>query len=523
MGKRARIDEQQPPADADADYWARAADADEHAGAHTGAHAAPHVLYLDSIDRRLLDFDFEKVCSVTLSNMNIYACLVCGKYFQGRGKRTPAFLHSINDGHRVFIHLETTQVYILPENYAVDDASLHDIQRLLKLPFDEGTIARLDAPDMHARGLGTLTYIPGYVGLNNIAHNDAMNVVVQALAHVPPLRNYCLRGGERADRRTPAPAVSTVTAAAGRLAQSTELVRRFATLVRRIWNPHAYKAQVSPHEFLQEVASASGGRFKHTEPADPVEFLGWLLNRLHFDLAGGPAAGRRRRTVVSECFQGRLRVEAQDVVVRTDFDDAGVAPDARVDHVPFWLLALDLPPVPVFHEEAIPQVPLAQLLAKYDGVSVHEAQGKMRRYRVTDLPPYLILHVRRFTRNRFVEERNATTVSFPPEGLDVGAVTDVGPPLAHVYDLLANVTHDALAGTVRERSVWRCQVHKRGPDGAGARWFQMQDLHVDEVSKETLFLGESYLQVWERRGAARAVEEAAGAGRLAFSTNTIHT
>ena len=224
---------------------------------------------------------------------------------------------------------------------------------------------------------------------------------------------------------------------------------------------------------------------------------------------------------MSQCFQGRLRVEAQDVVVRTDFGDAGVAPDTRVDHVPFWLLALDLPPVPVFHEEAIPQVPLAQLLAKYDGVSVQEAQGKMRRYRLTDLPPYLILHVRRFTRNRFVEERNATTVSFPTEGLDVGAVADVGPPLAHVYDLLANVTHDALAGTVRERSVWRCQVHKRGP--GGARWFQMQDLHVDEVSKETLFLGESYLQVWERRGAARAVEAVAGAGGLALSTNTIRT
>ena len=29
-----------------------------------------------------LDFDFEKCCSVTLSKNNVYACLVCGKYFQ---------------------------------------------------------------------------------------------------------------------------------------------------------------------------------------------------------------------------------------------------------------------------------------------------------------------------------------------------------------------------------------------------------------------------------------------------------
>lgn len=41
-------------------------------------------LYLDTIQRYMLDFDFEKVCSVSLSNLNVYACLVCGKYFQGK-------------------------------------------------------------------------------------------------------------------------------------------------------------------------------------------------------------------------------------------------------------------------------------------------------------------------------------------------------------------------------------------------------------------------------------------------------
>ncbi len=39
--------------------------------------------YLDTINRGLLDFDFEKLCSVSLSKINCYACLVCGKYFQG--------------------------------------------------------------------------------------------------------------------------------------------------------------------------------------------------------------------------------------------------------------------------------------------------------------------------------------------------------------------------------------------------------------------------------------------------------
>lgn len=39
--------------------------------------------YLDTIDRSVLDFDFEKQCCVTLTHLNVYACLVCGKFYQG--------------------------------------------------------------------------------------------------------------------------------------------------------------------------------------------------------------------------------------------------------------------------------------------------------------------------------------------------------------------------------------------------------------------------------------------------------
>ena len=40
-----------------------------------------------------LDFDFEKCCSVTLSKNNVYACLVCGKYFQvSKQSQTSAFV-----------------------------------------------------------------------------------------------------------------------------------------------------------------------------------------------------------------------------------------------------------------------------------------------------------------------------------------------------------------------------------------------------------------------------------------------
>jgi U4/U6.U5 tri-snRNP-associated protein 2 len=65
---------------------------------------------MQKVNRAVLDFDFEKVCSVSLSNINIYGCLVCGKYFQGRGKKSYAYVHSIHEDHHVFINLETTKV-----------------------------------------------------------------------------------------------------------------------------------------------------------------------------------------------------------------------------------------------------------------------------------------------------------------------------------------------------------------------------------------------------------------------------
>jgi len=80
---------------------------------------------------QVLDFDFEKFCSVSLSNLNVYACLVCGKYYQGRGKKSHAYTHSLEAGHHVYINLRTEKVYCLPDGYEINDPSLDDIRNVL--------------------------------------------------------------------------------------------------------------------------------------------------------------------------------------------------------------------------------------------------------------------------------------------------------------------------------------------------------------------------------------------------------
>jgi U4/U6.U5 tri-snRNP-associated protein 2 len=108
-----------------------------------------------------------------------------------------------------------------------------------------------------------------------------MNVVIQALLHVGPLRDYFIFHSQ-----PPPKASSTITTGAFDADNRSELVKRFGLLARKVWNPKNFKSQVSPHEFLQEVSSASNKKFKITEQGDPLEFLSWLLNALHRDLGG---------------------------------------------------------------------------------------------------------------------------------------------------------------------------------------------------------------------------------------------
>lgn len=142
--------------------------------------------YLDSINRSALDFDFPPFCSTTLeSSPHIYCCLVCGKFFRGRGKQTPAYIHSVECGHFVWLHLERGSYWCLPEDYRIkDEPSLEDISLALRPVFSEDLVGKLDGERELARDLFGRRYLPGFVGLNNLNKTDYLNVVVQALAHV---------------------------------------------------------------------------------------------------------------------------------------------------------------------------------------------------------------------------------------------------------------------------------------------------------------------------------------------------
>lgn len=472
-------------------------------------------LYLDTINRSLLDFDFEKLCSVTLSNINVYTCLVCGKYFQGRGPQSQAYQHALELDHHVFINMETKKVYVLPEGYEVKNKSLEDIKYVVDPKYTQEEVRLLDKDPKEATDLANKRYRPGFMGMNNIKANDYLNVVVQALAHVAPLRDFFLL--QQFPHTT------------------SQLPVRFSTLVRKLWNSRAFRAHVSPHELLQEITLRSSKRFTLTQQSDPVDLLTWLLNSLHGMLGG---SRRAMSSPIHRCFQGKLRMESQEITAKADttgdrlrFEESSIM---KTDTHPYLILTLDLPTVPLFRDAVeskniIPQVPLTTLLQKYNGLNAMERAAHRVRHRLLHpLPPYLLFHVKRFSKNKFVAERNPTIVTFPsPRGLDMLSYVEPNPSIHPpgepiLYDMVANIILDTTSvatnggedtnaadaanmavGADGSRVAWKVQLRDKAAASSQRsdvpEWLEIQDLWVQRAESETLFTREGYLMVWERR------------------------
>ncbi|XP_031253928.1 U4/U6.U5 tri-snRNP-associated protein 2-like isoform X1 [Pistacia vera] len=452
--------------------------------------------YLDTVNRQVLDFDFEKFCSVSLSNLNVYACLVCGKYFQGRGQKSHAYTHSLEAGHHVYINLRTEKVYCLPDGYEINDPSLDDIRHVLNPRFTKEQVEQLDKNKQWSRALDGSDYLPGMVGLNNIKETDFVNVTIQSLMRVTPLRNFFLIPDNYQHCKSP-------------------LVHRFGELTRKIWHARNFKGQVSPHEFLQAVMKASKKRFRIGAQSNPVEFMSWLLNTLHADLR----TTKKNTSIIYDCFQGELEVIKQipgnsisEKKENGDNPNAFQITDVGSEHntimtetsrMPFLMLGLDLPPPPLFKDvmekNIIPQVPLFNILKKFDGELVTEVvrpRVARMRYRVTRLPRYLILHMRRFTKNNFFVEKNPTLVNFPVKNLELKDYIPLPTPkenekLRSKYDLIANIVHDGKP----EEGFYRVFVQRKSEE----LWYEMQDLHVSETLPQMVALSEAYMQIYEQQ------------------------
>lgn len=415
------------------------------------------------VNRRLLDFDFEKICSVTLSPLNCYTCLTCGKYFQGRGEGTPAYMHALHHSHSIYINLKTLKVFILPDDKEFNDSGqFDDIRAVIKPKFTKELLKQIDETTTPLTELHGKLFLPGFIGLNQIKANDYVNVVLQAFSHIRPLRDYFLLN-------------ETIKSGLG---------EAFKDVLEKIWNPTRFKAQTSPHEFLQSISTISAKRFSLVKQSDPLDFLVFFLNNISSN-----------HSIFNELLQGKVKIDSCDISLVKNEENR--VPEMKSDIKPFFFLTLDLPTKPLFADPrnptAIPQVNLSQLLEKFNGGNFTYKQSLAFAYSVKKYPKYLILHLNRFVKNNFVIEHNPTIVQFSPNSLslpsDPNEMTDEGP----VYNLLANIYCTFPNDEDRNEKSFAVQLkcHSTG------QWLDIENLLVRETQPQMLFMSESYIQIWE--------------------------
>uniref|UniRef100_A0A0N4ZQW5 ubiquitinyl hydrolase 1 n=1 Tax=Parastrongyloides trichosuri TaxID=131310 RepID=A0A0N4ZQW5_PARTI len=439
--------------------------------------------FLATIDRSILDFDFEKLCSVSLSHINIYACLVCGKYFQGRGAGSYAYTHSLDEDHRVFLNLTTLKFYCLPDNYEIIDPSLEDIKYVLEPTFDDKLIKDIDDGKKIFRTLNGKSYYPGIVGLNNIKCNDYFNVILHALSHLPAIRNYFLK---------PENYMNNIKSSSDKM---HILAPRFGEAIRKLWNPRAFKSHVSPHQLLQAVVICSDKKFQIIKQSDAFEFLSFFLNALHVSLNG---TNKSNSSIIFKTFRGKMKEYSKKVTDSSNTDTSDN--EVKVKEMPFLCLPLELPPAPLYRDELlnniIPQVPLSQLLQKYNGIQEKEyktyKENFIKRFELIQLPEYLIVTYKRFQKNQFYVEKNPTIINFPISNVDFYDCLSKEAKIKHkytTYDLLCNIVHDGKP----DSGTYRIQLlHK-----ATKKWFELEDMHVKEILAQSIPLTESYIQIWK--------------------------
>lgn len=191
------------------------------------------------MDRKRLDFDFERICSVTMERSDLYICLTCGKYLKGRSTNTPAHNHSQQFEHSLYMDLESLKFFILPENEEFYHQDLEDVRYAARPTYSNEQIEALDLKsfdsspaDLHGRH-----FTRGFLGINNATstnsnatNSDFITVCLHSIFHIKEIRNFLLS-------RPRQPAI---------LATLGETACRY-------WNERPFKALVNPRELFNMI------------------------------------------------------------------------------------------------------------------------------------------------------------------------------------------------------------------------------------------------------------------------------
>jgi U4/U6.U5 tri-snRNP-associated protein 2 len=90
----------------------------------------------------------------------------------------------------------------------------------------------------------------------------------------------------------------------------------------------------------------------------------------------------------------------------------------------------------------------------------------------------------------FFVEKNNTIVTFPLKNLSLEDYTSENTKNRNIkYNILSNIIHDGKP----ESGMFRVQVKDKPLD----KWFDIQDLNVNQIMPQSVVVSESYIHVYE--------------------------
>lgn len=309
-------------------------------------------LYIGTINRHLLDFDLIFACGVCLTVQNVYCCLVCGKYLEGLGVSSHAWLHSLESQHFLFINTKTCEIVSLPECTKVEDCSLSDIKYNLNPEFTMLDIQKIYEQPQQSRSLTGNSFIVGLIPVNNLNTSAYLSSAVYILSNIKEIKNSLVLG------------------------HFSGLTEQLSRVLKKMHNKISFKSHICPHELFHIISVLSNGKFASNKKIDPQIIFQWLINHLKQDI--------HLKSIISQCIEGKLTSK-------------GIKKK-------FYLLKIDLPTVSPFADsEEFMKLELNDLVDSYLTSQSIE---------IVRFPKYLILFINKFKHNKFFVEKNKIRVVY---------------------------------------------------------------------------------------------------------------
>ncbi|KAH3902995.1 uncharacterized protein SCODWIG_01539 [Saccharomycodes ludwigii] len=463
-----------------------------------------------------LAFDNEPICSVTLSNLNIYCCLTCGKYFRGKNFESPAYQHALqNFNHKLFVKMcndtdnyNTVHQFITLPDMELIDASKSKLLTIIQNNINPkaitiNTIENKECFDF----INKKKYITGCVPLTNEQGMDHVNVIIQLLSQLNEFKSF----NEENNILT---AATNSTCPNGSNDTSVLLQKKLLKIIRKIWNPELIKANISPIElinFLNNHYYSNQRNFASEEFLhslnDPKSLYVWLIHHLH------------NKKLLTENLKGYI------LVTKTKIDLTNLKPipneKPKKFITPFYLLSVDLPKTSIFKEpitkisknndeegkeENCENLLLSSLIEDKFTQPHISKDGFRCEYEIKSSPMHLLIHINRFENSTTTLKistnlRNKKIVEFQPEMKLFKNSNNINGKNGVNYKLKCNIIYNS--SDKSNTNKWSVQIltHLAKFDASPNKeeqWFEIDGLEVKKSDGVLLFLQESYFQLWER-------------------------